>query len=179
MDGDRFEEIYEKYADLVYQTALYYSRDGYAAEEIVQTVFLKLYVNRKNINLRAVNSWLVTAAKYAALNYKRDSHYEILKEEISETGRNQFCAESPEEYVIRVFQSSGYQELIKDIFTDLHQTNPRWYEAVVITYLMEKPQKEVAQNMGVSLEVLHSMLYRAKKWIQKKYKQEYDRLDYT
>ena len=39
-------------------------------------------------------------------------------------------------------------------------------------YLLEKPQKEVAREMGISLEVLHSMLYRAKKWIRKKLREE-------
>ena len=37
--------------------------------------------------------------------------------------------------------------------------NPSWYEAVTITYVLEKPQKEVAEIMGVKLETLHSMLY--------------------
>ena len=54
--------------------------------------------------------------------------------------------------------------------------NTKWYDAITITYILEKPQREVAENMNVSLGVLHSMLYRAKKWIQKKYKEEYDRL---
>ena len=36
--------------------------------------------------------------------------------------------------------------------------------------------KEVAEKMGVKLEVLHSMLYRAKQWIKKNYEEQFDRL---
>ena len=31
--------------------------------------------------------------------------------------------------------------------------------------------------MGVTLEVLHSMLYRARQWIKKNFEEEYDHLN--
>jgi len=42
--------------------------------------------------------------------------------------------------------------------------------------VLEKPQKEVAETMGMDLESFHSMLYRAKQWIREKYKERYDKL---
>ena len=54
--------------------------------------------------------------------------------------------------------------------------NERWYEAVTLTYCLEKSQREVAEIMGVSVEVLHSMLYRAKKWIRKNYEDQFELL---
>ena len=65
----------------------------------------------------------------------------------------------------------------KDIFSALYDLNPSWYEAVTITYVLEKPQKEVAEIMGVKLETLHSMLYRAKKWIRKHFEEQFDHLN--
>ena len=70
-----------------------------------------------------------------------------------------------------------YHELAETIFSRLYEENPRWHEALTITYLLEKPQKEVAEIMGVSLSVLHSMLYRAKQWIKKNYEEEFERLN--
>ncbi|WP_420341682.1 sigma factor-like helix-turn-helix DNA-binding protein [[Clostridium] scindens] len=46
-----------------------------------------------------------------------------------------------------------------------------------MTYVLEKPQKEVAEIMGVKLETLHSMLYRAKKWIRKHFEEQFDHLN--
>lgn len=170
-----FNDIYRSNVSSVYFTALHYSGDAHAAEEITQEVFLKLYINRENINPNAIHAWLVTSAKNMALNYKRDRWHEIPKEELCENEADP-CAESPEEDILSVLQKEEYRKLMARILEDLYRVNERWYDAVTITYMLEKPQKEVAENMGVSLEVLQSMLYRAKKWIKKKYREEYDRL---
>lgn len=175
-DNDRYTELYYANVNAVYKTALYYSGNQHTAEEIVQEVFYKLYINRKNINMDAVNSWLLTTAKRMALNYKRDYGREVPSEEIYENTKNEMYIESPEEDSIIKLYHSECQELLDRILDELYCVNARWYDAVAITYLLEKPQKEVAECMGVSLEVLHSMLYRAKKWIQKNYKEEYERL---
>lgn len=85
--------------------------------------------------------------------------------------------ETPEEFFVRKIKDQQYMELKKGIFEALYEKNPRWYEAITITYVLEKPQKEVAENMEVTLEVLHSILYRAKKWIRDNYAEEYAHLN--
>ena len=40
------DRLYKENVSKVYRTALYYVEDHYVAEEIVQEVFLKLYVRR-------------------------------------------------------------------------------------------------------------------------------------
>lgn len=174
-----FNKIYEENMSTVYQTALYYSENEYVAEEIVQEVFLKLYICKENVNLEAVNAWLTTAARNMVRNHKRDCWHEIPNGDIFEEGTIDLFAESTEEDIMTILHDREYHGFVEKIFNDLYQINERWYDAITITYLLEKPQKEVAENMGVSLEVLHSMLYRAKKWIQRKYREEYDRLNDT
>lgn len=174
-----FDKIYEENMSTVYRTALYYSQNEHVAEEIVQEVFLKLYISKENVNAEAVNAWLVTTAKNMVRNRKRDGWHEILKGDIFEDEDSDLLVCSTEEGVMTVLHDREYHEFVEKIFSDLHQMNERWYDAITITYLLGKPQKEVAENMGVSLEVLHSTLYRAKKWTQRKYREEYDRLNET
>lgn len=57
------------------------------------------------------------------------------------------------------------------------EKNERWYDAIVLVYYMEMPQAKVAELMGIRLEVLHSLLHRAKKWIKKKYGTEYEEMN--
>ena len=83
---------------------------------------------------------------------------------------------SPEEVFVRKFKEREYTKLKVDIFEALYEKNPRWYDIITITYILGKPQKEVAENMGVSLDVLHSTLYRAKQWIRKNFAEEYTHL---
>ncbi len=169
-----FDAIYEANVDCVFRTALYYSGYHHAAEEITQNVFVKLYINMDNVNMNAVNTWLLTTAKHMALNHNRDNERITLIEEVifkDEPG------ESLEDSFIRKLREKEHRELAESIFSELYRFNERWYDAVMITYFLEKPQKEVAEVMGVSVEVLHSMLYRAKRWIRKNYEEKYQHMD--
>lgn len=78
-----FDAVYEANAERVYRTALHYSDNNhYAAEEITQEVFLKLYMNMENINMKAINTWVIVTAKHMALNYHRDHGREMADEEL-------------------------------------------------------------------------------------------------
>ena len=174
-----FDAIYERDVEIVYKTALKYSGNHHAAEEITQNVFLKLYMNMEHINMEAARGWLILTAKYMALNVKRDSARECLTEEPEEEKAISFhgSQETPEDIFFQKLKERESRELVEDIFEALYRTNPRWYDAITITYFLEKPQREVAEVMGVSLEVLHSLLYRAKQWIRKHYEEQYDHLN--
>ena len=81
--------------------------------------------------------------------------------------------ESPEEIFLRNTKERQFRELKEDIFAALYKKSERWYDAVTITYILGKPQKEVAENMDVSLEVLQGILYRARQWIRETFAEEY------
>lgn len=173
-----FDTIYEDNFQIVYKVALKYSGNHHAAEEIAQSVFLKLYLNIEHINVDNARSWLTLTAKYMAMNLKRDRAHEHLVQDLNaeeETILVDYDG-NPEEIFIRKIKGREFAELKEDIFAALYERNPRWYDAITISYVLEKPQKEVAENMGVTLEVLHSMLYRARKWIKENYEDEYDHL---
>lgn len=173
-----FDTIYKSNFEIVYKVALKYSRNHHAAEEIAQSVFIKLYLNIDHINVDNARSWLTLTAKYMAMNLKRDRAREYLVGDLNMEEETILAdsGESPEEVFVRKIKEREFMELKEDIFAALYEKNPRWYDAITISYVLEKPQKEVAENMGVTLEVLHSMLYRARKWIKENYKDEYDHL---
>ena len=169
------DRLYKEYTSKVYRTARYYVRDHFAAEEITQEVFLKLYDNLGNIHIEAAYCWLITTAKNMAMNYDRDNGREIPIEEVEETDSD-YKIEGLDEQLVKMVKEKEYCELKEEIFAALYRKNPRWYEAVSITYILEKPQKEVAESMGISLEVLHSTLYRAKQWIRESYEEQFHQL---
>lgn len=174
-----FEKVYEENVSAVYRTALYYSKKEDVAEEITQEVFLKLYISKENVNVEAINAWLITTARNMVWNHKRDTCHEVPGGDFFEEGKTVLRSDSAEDEVMAILRDRKYHRFVEDIFSDLYRINERWYDAITITYLLEKPQKEVAEELGVSLDILHSMLYRAKQWIRKKYREEYDRLSDT
>lgn len=174
IDKAAFAVIYKEHSNGVYQTALRYSGNHHVAEEIMQTVFMKLYMNLGEVNENAVVSWMLTTAKHIAINYRRGLGREVLKEELLYGEDGAFASDfNLEDDFIKKLYEEEYRELAENIFADLYHLNTRWYDAVTTTYFLEKPQKEVADIMGVKLEVLHSMLYRAKKWIKKNYEEQF------
>ena len=162
------DRLYKENVSKVYRTALYYVEDHYVAEEIVQEVFLKLYDNLGDICMESVPAWLITTAKNMAKNYLRDSKWETPMEEVPEQ-------EVP--YSSEGLRQKECRELHDTIFADLYEKNSRWYEAVTVSYTLDKPQKEVAEKMGISVDTLYSTLYRAKQWIKKYYEEQFHQLD--
>lgn len=177
MEKSAFDIIYEENAEYVYKTALYYCGDHHMAEDITQTVFMIFYICMETVNMSKVRSWMSVSAKHMAINCKRGMEREILLREILyDEGAEGGEAPGMEDVYIEKLDAERYRLLLEDIFVELYRHNPRWYEAVTITYLLEKPQKEVADIMNVKIEVLQSMLYRAKRWIRKRYEKQLDHL---
>ena len=79
LTGNReFNEIYEKYKNLVMKTAYIYSGSYETAEDITQDTFVKLYIGYEHFRKDNVPSWLYTTAKNAALNYRKKTGREVL-----------------------------------------------------------------------------------------------------
>ena len=159
-DTRKFEEIYIKYKEVVYKTALRYSDyNREISQEMTQEVFVKL----------------VTSVKNATINWIKKGNYEILSEDggfIAETENS--TQKSPEDAFFEEFTRDQRKKKAKRILDDLYETNERWFDAVTKSYCLNMPQKEVAEEMGVSIEVLHSVLYRAREWVKKRYKSDED-----
>lgn len=153
------DRLYKENVSKVYRTALYYVEDHYVAEEIVQEVFLKLYDNLGDICMESVPAWLITTAKNMAKNYLRDSKWETPMEEVPEQ-EVPYSSEGLDAQLIEVLRQKECCDLKDTIFADLYEKNSRWYEAVTVSYTLDKPQKEAAEKMGIPLDTLHSTLYR-------------------
>ena len=175
---DAFYSIYEANVEAVYLTAKKYVKNHYAAEEITQDTFLKLFQNMEHTNTEAAKPWLILTAKYAAMNWKRDAQWEYSVAEFTEDEELMISDsdENPEEILIRKLRESEYIELTGDIFAALYRKNVRWYDAITISYVLEKPQTEVAEMMGMEIESFYSMLYRARKWIKENYEKRYEKI---
>ena len=77
-------------------------------------------------------------------------------------------AESAEEHVFhKILQKEkvGYGWTILDAL----------YEAITMVYCLERKQKDVAESMGISIQALTGVLYRARKWVKIHYNSD----DYT
>lgn len=176
-----FDTVYDANMEKVYKVALYYSRDEEKAKDITQQVFLTLYINMDNINVDNVEPWLKRTAKHMALNEKkaRITRYEFENPvpEVESVVDKDVYVESLEDCYFRNLDINARRDLADEIYEKLYEKNQRWYEAMTVTYVLQKPQKEVAETMGISVNGLQMILYRAKRWIRKRFQEQYDHLD--
>ena len=178
LTGNReFNEIYEKYKNLVLKVAYIYSGNNYdAAEDITQDTFLKLYIGFEDFKREKAASWLYTVAKNAAINYKKKNEGMVSIDDEENGLNNTLSMESIEDSYLEQEHTADTEELNDRILSALMEKNPRWHDAVLLAYYMDIPQERVAEMMGVRLNVLHSILHRAKVWMRKTYGVEYEEI---
>lgn len=167
-----FEELYEMYKDLVLKTAMYYAGDRHTAEDIMQDAFLRYYIYMEHTDIENAKAWLLVVTKNIAYSHIKKHRKENLVD-VSEQREDVFgLVDSPEDCCLQQFNRSQMVEAAHTILDVLHEKNEQWFYAVTMVYGLGKPQKEVAECMGMSLESFHSMLYRARNWIKKHYEKE-------
>lgn len=178
LTGNReFNEIYEKYKNLVLKVSYIYSGNNYdAAEDITQETFLKLYTGFGDFKREKIPAWLYTVTKNTALNYKK-KYGRLVSMDDEENGlENTLVTESVEEDCIEREHTIETEVISDRILSGLMEKNQRWHDAVLFAYYMDIPQERVAEIMGVKIGVLHSILHRAKAWIRKTYGVEYEEM---
>lgn len=174
--GSGFDAIYEQHKAKIFQTAMMYTKEWHTAEDITQEAFLRYYIYMEHASIDNTRQWLLTTTRNIALNYRRDRSREQLVD-FEEFGEDKMdCSESTETIFFRKLWKREVLTSTITILDALYEKNRRWYDAVTLVYCMERPQKEVAECMGVNLDTLHSMLYRARNWIKEYCREEYDHI---
>lgn len=174
--GSGFDAIYEQHKAKIFQTAMMYTKEWHTAEDITQEAFLRYYIYMEHASIDNTRQWLLTTTRNIALNYRRDRSREQLVD-FEEFGEDKMdCSESTETIFFRKLWKREVFTSTITILDALYEKNRRWYDAVTLVYCMERPQKEVAEGMGVNLDTLHSMLYRARNWIKEYCREEYDHI---
>lgn len=73
-DEIAFRELFERYSDNIYGVAMAYTKLADAAEEIVQDVFVKIWMNRnKLLQVERFDDYLFIVARNYILNYLRNN----------------------------------------------------------------------------------------------------------
>ena len=176
-----FNEIYERYKNLVLKVAYLYSNNYEVAEDITQETFLRLYKNTSEKKLTNAKAWLCTVAKHLALNYLKKAAREllVLEEGAKDSGEEKadVYRESVETEYLEELTERERSELNERILQHLMEKNPRWYEAIMLVGVAEYSQVEAARKMNMSEDAFYVMLYRARCWIKKNYGAEYKELN--
>lgn len=166
-DLERFRQIYDENKDIVFKIVMRYSNMDYdTALDITQEVFVKLYEHFDTYTEDYLVPWLIVTAKNEACSHVRRIRKEMPDEEVDMKLLRRQLSPSTEDEVLRRMDVDARVRKSEYLLDRLYETNERWYEAVMLVYCKGMKQADAAERMGISLEVLHSVLYRAKKWVR-------------
>lgn len=149
------EEVYEKYAKLVYKYLISLSCNSEIAQELTQETFYSAIKNVNNFRYdSSIKNWLCKIAKNKFINYykKQKKYKEISLEDIEEF---LLLDESIEENYEK-------REDLIHIYQKLHKLDENSKEVVLLRIKGEMSYKEIASIMDKTEEWARITFYRAK-----------------
>ena len=182
-EKEAFNEIYDKYKNLVLKAAHIYVNDLDTAEDITQDTFMALYRDMRakgfarEEDYSNIKSWLYTTAKHFALNYRKKAARTISADAMKEEGvLEEPVTESLESEYFAMELEKMCSTLHEHIFAELMKKSPRWHEAVMMVGFLNISEAEAAEIMGMTSGAFYTMIHRARNWIYKNFGVEYEEL---
>jgi RNA polymerase sigma factor (sigma-70 family) len=149
-----FQVIFDRYRDKVYSVAIRALKSPLLAQEIVQDVFIKVWLERKELmDVRSLEGWIFIVSRNHIYNQlrtiARDWKIQSSRLEISES-----------------FETPSEDHLDKKTYINIHrnalqQLSPQQREAYHLTRIQKFSHGEAAAMMGISPLTLKKHLSRA------------------
>ncbi|PZR28755.1 MAG: hypothetical protein DI535_04825 [Citrobacter freundii] len=138
-----FQLLFNKYKNHIYKVAGLYLKTPSLAEEVLQDVFMKVWLNRQTlVNLNSFESWLFTVSKNHILNYNKRVAAEW---KAQQRYRNQQAADN-EDTTDHKVRTNQYNELLQKAVSRL----PEQQQAV---YRLAKDQQLSYQEIGELMSI--------------------------
>ena len=151
----QFETIFKAHAQLMYRTAYGVLGTHHDAEDVVQTIFMKLIRQEFPPDLeRNPEAYLYRAAVNASLSTIRNRRHEVLVESWQE-----FEAPAPID--------SGDDERHRRLYEAIAELKPEAAQIVILRYMHNKSDSEIARLFGVSRGSIALKLFRSKMKLKK------------
>ncbi len=166
-DPSAYEELIEKYADMVYRVAYRILQDPDDAEDAMQETFLTVYRRIHSFRGDAkLSTWLYRLATNTALDMirarQRKRSKDVVWDETEEEGGPipDTFTPLPEELLLQ-------QEVAELIEEAISQLSPKLRTAFVLYELEGLPMKEVADVLGISESAAKVRVHRARAQLQR------------
>ena len=147
-----FEEIFQKHYVLVYRTAYGVTGRVEDAEDVVQTIFLRLLQRERPRDfLKNPRGYLYRAAVNLSLTIVQSRRRRALTEESEDLAVS-----------IPARASSRAEELHRKLYEAIAQLKPKAASIVILRYLHNCSDAEIATMLGTSRGVIAVTLYRSR-----------------
>jgi RNA polymerase sigma-70 factor (ECF subfamily) len=156
-DKEAYREIVKRYEKKLMRYCIYLIKDEIKANDVLQSTFLKAFVNLNGFNKnKKFSTWIYRIAHNEAINEVKKNNKEVQLLENMDF-------ESSEDLDENVFRKER-QKKIKECLSRL----PILYaEPLTLHYLEEKSYDEISDILRISIGTVGTRINRAKKFMRK------------
>lgn len=159
-DEKAFTELVRRYQSLAYATAYSVLGDGEAARDAVQDSFLTVFARLRTLKSpKAFSSWLRSIVRY--------SSYRILRR-IDRDGRISEEMATDSAVFVDTDRLQERQEREQLVQTALHRLPEELREIVMLFYIEEHTQGQIAEFLGTSRSTINNRLYSARQILKRR-----------
>ena len=154
---EEFEHLYREHAAFVYRTALRITRNAEESEDILQTIFLRLMRREYPPDLhKRPRAYLYRAAVNAALD-------------AIELRRNRSALANANDIEASLHRpdSSDRERIHEQLHKAIAELNPEAAEMLILRYMHNHSDAEIAKMVGKSRGVVAVTLYRSRARLKK------------
>ncbi|WP_181320718.1 sigma-70 family RNA polymerase sigma factor [Saccharothrix carnea] len=155
-DHDAFTLLYRQYATSVRGMAFTVVGDRAQAEEVAQDVFLELLCapSKYDAARGSARSWLMMLARRRAIDRARATWSVRARDTITAARESALTAPDPSEEVELIMT-------VTRVLDAMRRLRPEHSEVLLLTYLGDMSQRDVAAHLRVPLGTVKSRLYLA------------------
>lgn len=171
IDGNSFEEIYSQHKNLVYNLCLNYVLNTEDAQDMTQEVFVKVHQRYQQFNpaTASLKTWIYQIAINHCLDFlkskKTSKRFGFITSLFhQDTNEPKDIAPVIQHPGIAAEDKEGLDRLLLIIYS-LPENQKT---AIILVKMEDRPQREVAEIMNISIKAVESLLQRAKQTIAKK-----------
>jgi RNA polymerase sigma-70 factor, ECF subfamily len=150
------KEIYFKYFEKVYQIIFYITKNEETTKDLTQDTFIKVFKNLSKVrNESNIQAWIVTIATRTAIDFYNKNK----KQNIIEFIEDKFLSDT----------STHWNEDKEELEDYLNLLKPEQKQILILKYIEELSEQEIAKLLKIKLGTVKSRLYRAKRKIADQY----------
>lgn len=157
-----FEEIYTRYASKMFLYAINILNNKEVCEDIIQNIYIDIWTKREGTVISNLSSYLFRAVKYQIFNHLRNqkiSTQDLTRLNIIDASLN-------------ASKQIEYAELEETINTCVSRLPKRCQQIFVLSRHHNKSNKEIALELGISLQAVKNQISKALKFIRQNLQQE-------
>ena len=154
-DSRSFEELFEKYYDRFFSLACALLHDENAAEDVLQNVFLKLWIGRERLDEnRSISNYILVCVRNEIFDYLRLKYNQT-------TVRGE--APESEDKSADIEAGISWSETSERVDRILKDMPPQRRRVFMMSRYKKMPTKEIAEELGLSVRTVERHIYLALK----------------